>query len=95
MSNFLGISDVRTKLPSLVSKVSKNLERVVITVQGQPKAVLLSPEELESIEETAEILSIPGARESIKQSRRQIKKGQVVSFEKVVGQSVSDIIRKE
>lgn len=94
MSIFIGISDARTKLPTLVSKVNKNLERVVITVKGQPKAILLSAEELESLEETAEILSIPGARESIKQSQRQIKKGQVIPYEKVVGQSVGDILNQ-
>ena len=71
----MAISDVRTNLPDLVNKVSENLDRVVITVNGQPKAILVSSEELESLEETAEILAIPGARDSIKKGIKQAKKG--------------------
>ncbi len=78
MSNLIAISDARANLPDLVNKVSKNLDRVVITVNGQPKAILVSSEELESLEETAEILAIPGALESIKKGTKQIKKGEFI-----------------
>ena len=76
MSNLMSISDVRSNLPELVTKVSDTLGRVTITVNGQPKAILVSAEELESLEETAEILSIPGAKKSIKQGLNEAKKGQ-------------------
>jgi len=75
MPTLMSISDVRQQLPNLVSKVSKYLDRVVITVKGQPKATLISAEELESLEETAEILAIPGAEKSIKQGIKEAKKG--------------------
>ena len=75
MSNLMPISSVRTNLPDLVSRVSKNMDRVIITVNGQPKATLISAEELEAIEETAEILAIPGAKESIKRGLRDAKLG--------------------
>ena len=52
------------------------MDRVTITVNGQPKATLVSAEELESLEETAEIMSIPGAKTSIKKGLKQAKKGQ-------------------
>lgn len=76
MTNLVAISDARMNLPGLVNKVSKNLVRFVITINGQPKAVLVSEEELESLEETAEILAIPGAKVSIKKGLSQAKKGQ-------------------
>ena len=72
----MSISDVRANLPDLVSKVNNSLSRVIITVNGQPKAVLVSSEELESLEETAEILAIPGAKKSIKEGLREAKKDQ-------------------
>jgi antitoxin YefM len=75
MSNLMSISDARANLPDLVSKVSDTLGRVTITVNGQPKAVLVSSEELESLEETAELLTIPGAKQSIKQGLKEAKKG--------------------
>lgn len=80
-SNQLSISNVRAKLPDLVDKVSKHYDRVVITVNGKPKATLVSIEELESLEETAEVMAIPGALESIKKSEEQIKKGQFVTLD--------------
>lgn len=77
-SNQIPISDARANLPELVDKVSKYLDRVVITVNGKPKATLVSLEELESLEETAEILAIPGAKARIKRGAEQIKKGKFV-----------------
>ncbi len=78
MNNLIPISDVRTNLPDLVNKVSKDLDRVIITVNGRPKAILVSSEELESLEETAEILAIPGALKSIKKGTKQIKRGKFI-----------------
>lgn len=75
MSNLISISDARANLPDIIAKVSGTLGRVTITVNGQPKAILVSAEELESLEETAEILSIPGAKKSIKQGLKEAKKG--------------------
>ncbi len=80
MSDFISISDARATLPDLINKISKNMERITITVNGKPKAVVLSSEELESLEETAEILAIPGALESIKKSKEQIKNGKFVEL---------------
>lgn len=84
MSNLIPISDVRANLPNLVNKVNKDLDRVVITVNGQPKAILVSAEELESLEETSEILAIPGAKKSIKRGIKQIKKGQFIPLSKLL-----------
>lgn len=80
MSDLISISAARANLPDLVTKVSNNMSRVVITVNGKPRATLVSSEELESLEETAEILSIPGAKQSIIEGVKQAKKGQGVSL---------------
>lgn len=89
MSNFVGISEARAKLPDLVDKVSEGSDRVVITVNGKPKVTIISQEELESIEETAEILAIPGALESIKKGQEQIKKGEFITFEELLKKTKS------
>ena len=80
MSNLISISDARANLPDLVTKVSNTFGRVTITVNGQPKAILVSAEELESLEETAEVLAIPHIEEDIKKSREQIKKGKFIAL---------------
>lgn len=76
MSNLMPISDVRANLPDLVNRVSSQIDRVTITVNGQPKATLISAEELESLEETADVLVIPHLKKDLEKSRKQIKKGQ-------------------
>lgn len=73
MNNLISISDARANLPDLVTKVNDTLDRITITVNGQPKATLISAEELESLEETAEILAIPGAKDSIIRGLKQAK----------------------
>jgi len=81
MSDFVSISNARANLPDLVERVDKHMDRVTITVNGKPKATLISAEELESLEETAEILAIPGALEDIKEGMEQIKKGEFTRLE--------------
>ena len=84
MSNLISISDARATLPDLVSKVNKNMDRITITVNGQPKATLVSAEELESLEETAEIRAIPNIKKDLAKSRKQIKEGKFITFEELL-----------
>ncbi len=83
MTNIIPISDVRENLPSLVDKVSKRDDRIIITVNGLAKAVMVNVEELEALEETAEILSITGAKEAIKKGEKQIKQGKFIPLSKL------------
>ena len=81
MTDLIAISEARANLKYLVARINKNYDRALITVNGQPKAVLLSMEELESLEETAEVLSIPGIKKDLENSRKQIKSGDFVPLE--------------
>lgn len=49
-------------------------------------AVLLSEEDYDSLIETLELLSIPGFRDSMRRSVRQMKKGQTLSLDEVLGE---------
>jgi antitoxin YefM len=49
-------------------------------------AVLLSEEDYDSLLETLELLSIPGFRDSMRRSVRQMKKGQTLSLDEVLGE---------
>ena len=51
----LSLSEAKMKLSKLVETVSSTDEEVVITKNGRPAAVLVSPEEFESLQETAAI----------------------------------------
>lgn len=68
----LPLAEVRARLSELVGEVRTNQERVTITRKGRPVAVLLSIDELETIEETIEILSNPSALPSIEAAREAL-----------------------
>ncbi len=80
MDKLVSVSNARASLPDLVNKVSLGVDRITITVKGQPKATLVSAEELLSLEETAEVLSIPGAKVSILEGLKEAKKGKGISI---------------
>jgi prevent-host-death family protein len=47
---------VRDRFSEFIERVQKHHERVVVTRNGTPAAVLVSPEDLESLEETLAVL---------------------------------------
>ena len=62
--NILNASDARAKLYRLIDETNESHEPVIISGKRN-KAVLLSEEDWNSIQETLYLLSIPGMRESI------------------------------
>ncbi|KKP67411.1 MAG: Prevent-host-death family protein [Candidatus Roizmanbacteria bacterium GW2011_GWA2_35_19] len=82
--NTIAISQFRADLPKLINDVDVYMKRLIITVSGKSKAVVMSMEELESLEETAKIMSIPGAKASIMRGYKQAKMNQGISFKKLV-----------
>lgn len=85
MTNLISISQARTKLPTLIENISNKLDRALITVNNKPKAIIISMEELESLEETAEILSIPNAQKSIKKGLSELGKRKGIKLSKLLG----------
>ncbi len=85
MNNVISISDARNTLPSLVKKLDEGaIEEVHILSHKKIKAVLVNPEYLESLKETAEILAIPGMLESIKQGEQDMKHGRGITLEQLL-----------
>jgi len=79
MSRTLPLSEVKAKLSEVVDEVATTQERVTITRNGRPVAILLSTDDLEAIEETLAILSDPAAMREIRQGRAAIAGGDVVT----------------
>lgn len=79
----IAISELRQNLPTIIDEVSQALKRFIVTVSGKPKAVVMSLEELESLEETAEIMAIPGILKTVKKSREEIRRGQYITLEEL------------
>jgi prevent-host-death family protein len=59
MTSTLSLAEVKAHLSELVGRVSREHDRVTVTVHGKPSAVLLAVEDLEALEETIAVLSDP------------------------------------
>jgi antitoxin YefM len=75
MMKTLSLSEAKMKLSELVDRVHSTDEEVVITKNGRPAAVLVSPGEFESWKETIEILSSSDWRAEIKKGLAALRKG--------------------
>ncbi len=75
MSETIPFTEAKAHLSDLVDRTSREHERFVLTRNGRPAAVLLSPEDLESLEETVDILQDRALLDSIRKSRREATEG--------------------
>ncbi len=69
----------------MVAQVSGQHERVYLTVHGKPSAVLLATEDLESLEETIEILADADAMRRLQASDIEIARGEAETQEDLDG----------
>ena len=75
----LPLAEIKKRLSEIVDGVEERRDRVVLTRNGRPAAVLISPDELESLEETLEILSDTKAMKAIRAAETDIDAGKGVS----------------
>jgi prevent-host-death family protein len=69
MSDTLPFSEVKAHLSEIADRVERQHERILVTRNGRPSFVLLSPDDLESLEETLDILKDDELMESLRRSR--------------------------
>jgi len=69
---------VKDRLSEFIDRVQKHHERVVITRNGTPAAVLISSDDLESLEETLDLLSDKKAVKELAEARQAVAAGDVV-----------------
>lgn len=79
----LTVSDARTNLYDMMEEVQKYLRRFIITHHGKPQAVLMPVADLESWEETLDILSNKKLMADLKKSEKDRKAGRLYSLEEV------------
>jgi prevent-host-death family protein len=63
------LADAKNRLSELINAVQGTWERVAITKNGKPAAVLIAPDDLDSLIETIEILSDPDAMAAIREAK--------------------------
>ena len=74
----LSFSEVKARLPELVAGVEEREEKVVVTKDGRPAAVLVNMQKYARLKETIDVLSDPALMDQIAESKafyRTRKKG--------------------
>ena len=72
--NTISVSEAKMKLSALVDSVNRTDEEVVITKNGRPVAVLVSPDEFESWRETMKVRFDGELMEEVKQGLDSLKR---------------------
>jgi antitoxin YefM len=70
---------VRDHFSDVVDRVESQHERVMVTRNGKPAAVIISPDDLAELEERLKILSYPDAMAEIREGRDAYARGDVIS----------------
>ncbi len=75
MADTLSLAAVKDRFSEIVDRVNKQHDRVIVTRNGVPAVVVVSVEELESLDETLEILSDRNTVAALHESEEQIADG--------------------
>jgi antitoxin YefM len=78
MSDTLPFSEVKAHLSEVADRVEREHDRVLVTRNGRPSFVLVSPDDLAALEETVDILQDGDLMESLRTSRRQAAAGDTI-----------------
>jgi len=83
MSETLPLAEIKAHLSEIVDRVEREHDRVVLTRNGRPAAVIMSPADLEALEDTLELLSDPEALAEIKSARADVGEGRVLNADQL------------
>jgi len=84
MNETMSLAAVKAHFSEVADRVEKQQERIVVTRNSRPAVVLISPDDLESLEETLAILSAPRLMGKIRKGLAEADAGQGAHLEKIV-----------
>ena len=72
----MALRDVKNRLSEVVDQVERQHDRVIITRHGKPAAVVISTDDLASLEETLKIVSRPKLIAQVRDSLGELAAGE-------------------
>lgn len=81
MTQVIPVTQARRDLLKLVDQVNDGYTRVDLTKKGRIKATLVSPDYLDSLEET--IYTLENSMDDIRKAKEEIAKGHFVTLEQL------------
>jgi antitoxin YefM len=85
MSETISLAAVRAHFSEVADRVEKQQERIVVTRNGRPAVVLISPDDLESLEETLAILSDRRLLAKVRKGVAEADADQGIPLESLIG----------
>ena len=79
----LPLSEVKARLSEIADEVDRTHERVHVTRNGREYVVLMSAEDLESLEATIELLQDPEAIALVRQAEADVAAGDVTTLDEM------------
>lgn len=76
MAETLSLAAVKARFSELVDRVERQQDRVIVTRNGKPAAVLISPDDLEGLEETLAVVSDRSLAAQIRESEKAVAAGE-------------------
>ena len=73
----------KARLSAVLDEVRDTHDRVVITRNGRPEAVIISVSDLQAIEDTLDLLSTPGALDEIREAESEIARGEAIDADEL------------
>ena len=77
------LSEVKARLSEIADEVDRTHERVHVTRNGRDYVVLMSAEDLESLEATIELLQDPEAIERVRQAEADVAAGDLTTLDEM------------
>ena len=81
-SQHLSLADVKNRPSEVIDTLEREHGRIVVTKHGRPAAVMLNVDDLESLEETLEILSNAALLDAVREGDGQVAAGQAQRLSK-------------
>jgi antitoxin YefM len=82
VSEQMPLADVKNRLSEVVDRLQREHGRVIITKHGHPAAVVISIEDLESLEETLDIMDSAALLGDIRESLAELSVGEAAVLSK-------------
>lgn len=77
------LSDAKARLSEIADEVHRTHDRVSVTRNGRDYVVIMSADDLESLEATIELLSDPAAQARLAQSQAAVERGEFTTLDEM------------
>lgn len=81
--SIIPLTEAKSRLSEIADEIHRTHERVSVTRNGREYVVIMSAEDLDSLEATIELLSDPAAQARIAQAEADVDRGEVTTLDEM------------